>query len=464
MSGPSLDDRTWWRRHVVTLAKLAIGGLIVWFVARNLTLEDQVELRGTGGEVLEGRNLEWDGQATLLLDDGTTAGPWGLKDKEEAPEVRRKGDRWRITRANGKDLEGTRVVLEGEVKLSTDEGDSSYALSGIAWESGGEEDGWVEQRPALRDGLLTIFGRISLGSYLLALGSILCMYLCGIKRWQVLLRAQGIFVGFFEAMRLTFIGFFFNNVVPGLTGGDVVKAVMIARAHKGRGPDAVSTVIVDRAIGLLVLAAMAAVVLLFSFSRYPTIASWVFLSLAAATLGICLFMSRRIRKLFRIDRLLNLLPGSDALKRLDRAFLLYRTRRPEMIFCLAISAVSHVFNVLSVWFLGMDLGVDPDHGLQQPALLTYAVVVPIIMIVSAVPVLPGGWGVGEAAFGYFFRTVGIRNLSLAVGLSVLHRVSMLLWSLLGGVFLFLSRREAREAMHEARQLNGNERDSAAAGN
>ena len=45
------------------------------------------------------------------------------------------------------------------------------------------------------------------------------------------------------------------------------------------------------------------------------------------------------------------------------------------------------------------------------------------------------------------------NLSLSVGLSVLHRFSMLLWSLFGGVFLFLSRREAREAMREAQTMD-----------
>lgn len=434
--------RPWWRRHLVTMIKLALGGGILWFIGAQLTIDDEVR---AGDEVIRGREVEVQGTVQLRTDSGELAGPWSLV--KDPPVLRRQGDRWRVG-----DLEGVALVFSGFVSLSVEGSTERIELARVSMIDRGEEDGWVEQSLDVREGLATIYGRISIGQYLLAMACILGMYLCGIKRWQVLLRAQGIDVTFLESMRFTFIGFFFNNVVPGMTGGDVVKAVMIARAHKGRGPDAVSTVIVDRVVGLVVLAAIAAIVLLFVLDTYWTIARWVFLMLALAMLLICLFLSRRVRKLLGINRLLNRLPGSDALRRLDKAFLLYRSKGREMTFCIAISFVSHMFNIVSVWCLGIGLGVDAAHGLSEPVFVTYVVVVPIIMIVAAVPVLPGGWGVGEAAFGYFFRTVGIQNLSLSVGLSVLHRFSMLLWSLLGGVFLFLSRREAREAMLQAQSM------------
>jgi len=438
---PATDPPPWWRRHLVAVLKVLVGGGILWFIAGQMTIDDEVR---TAGRVVKGRELEIAGEVRLRTDAGELAGPWNLAD---SPVIRRRGDRWRV---DGQ--EGDALVFDGAVSLVVDGLRESVLLSDVAMAEGGEEDGWVEQTLDVREGLATIYGRITAGQYLLAMLCILGMYLCGIKRWQILLRAQGIPVTFFESMRFTFIGFFFNNVVPGMTGGDVVKAVMIARAHKGRGPDAVSTVIVDRVVGLLVLAGLAAVVLLFALDTYGTIARWVFLMLACAAALMFFFLSRRVRKWLRIDRLLKRLPGSDALQRLDQAFLLYRSKGKEMALCVAISLVSHMFNIASVWILGVGLGVDAAHGLSEPALLTYVVVVPIIMIVAAVPALPGGWGIGEAAFGYFFRTVGIHNLSLSVGLSVLHRFSMLLWSLLGGVFLFLSRREAREAMREAESM------------
>ncbi|NRA96263.1 MAG: flippase-like domain-containing protein [Planctomycetes bacterium] len=424
------------------MVKLLLGGGILWFIAGQMSIDDEVR---TADEVVRGREVTFErGQVWLKTDDGDR-GPWDIAD---SPVLRRKGDRYRVD-----EEEGTGFVFKGFVSVVVDGHTQRISLDRVALTEEGTEDGWVEQTLDVREGLATIYARITVAQYLLAMACILGMYLCGIKRWQVLLRAQGIDVTFFESTRFTFIGFFFNNVVPGMTGGDVVKAVMIARAHKGRGPDAVSTVIVDRVVGLVVLAAIAAVVLVFTLDTYGTIALWVFLSLGCATALICLFLSRRVRKWLRIDRLLKRLPGSDALQRLDQAFLLYRSKGKEMAFCVAISLLSHMFNIASVLVLGLGLGVDAAHGLSEPVLLTYVVVIPIIMIVAAVPALPGGWGIGEAAFGYFFRTVGIHNLSLSVGLSVLHRFSMLLWSLLGGVFLFLSRREAREAMREAQTMD-----------
>jgi uncharacterized membrane protein YbhN (UPF0104 family) len=75
--------------------------------------------------------------------------------------------------------------------------------------------------------------------------------------------------------------------------------------------------------------------------------------------------------------------------------------------------------------------------------------VPIIFIVSSIPVLPGGWGVGEAAFAYFFRSVGIWNLDLSIALSVVQRTATLLFSLVGGVFFMTHRKRVMDAVHES---------------
>ena len=60
------------------------------------------------------------------------------------------------------------------------------------------------------------------------------------SRWWFLLRANGLGVGFFEAQKFGWIGLFFNNVMPGATGGDVVKAVYIVRRCSGDKVRAVS--------------------------------------------------------------------------------------------------------------------------------------------------------------------------------------------------------------------------------
>ena len=56
-----------------------------------------------------------------------------------------------------------------------------------------------------------------------------------IYRWYYLLRAVGVPATYWESVRLSYIGFFFNSAVPGLTGGDLVKAFYIARQSPGSG-------------------------------------------------------------------------------------------------------------------------------------------------------------------------------------------------------------------------------------
>ena len=71
----------------------------------------------------------------------------------------------------------------------------------------------------------------------------------------------------------------------------------------------------------------------------------------------------------------------------------------------------------------------------------YFVLVPVILIVSAIPIGPNGWGVGEAMFGYLFSkfaagaTAAQTMYTRAVSLSLLYRLHLTLWSLLGGLIL-----------------------------
>lgn len=288
-------------------------------------------------------------------------------------------------------------------------------------------------------GLLTIYRRISPGRYALALGAMLAMYLIGVWRWALLLRAQQITLSFGDAFRLTFIGFFFNNVVPGLTGGDLVKMIYAAQRCPGRRTEAVATVIVDRVVGLVVLALLSAIVILWNLDRYSEVGTYVFGFLGAAAAGLVLFFSRRVRSALRIDRLVRRLPVAGLLGRLDQAFFLYRAAWRSVAVAAAVSVVAHALNILSIAIMGNDVGLHISAA-------QYAATVPIILIVSSLPLLPGGWGIGEAAYWFFFSMIGVADLNLTVGLSILTRTSALLLSLLGGVFLVAERRRPPAAV------------------
>ena len=67
--------------------------------------------------------------------------------------------------------------------------------------------------------------------------------------------------------------------------------------------------------------------LAFTFDLYPEAAIAVFGFLGAAAFGLVLFFSRRVRSAIRLDELVKKLPGAGVLKKLDRAFFLYRSQK-----------------------------------------------------------------------------------------------------------------------------------------
>ena len=74
-------------------------------------------------------------------------------------------------------------------------------------------------------------------------------------RWQVLLRAQDMYTPYCRLVQLYYIGSFFNTFLPSGFGGDVVKTYELSR-QTSSGASSVSTVLVDRLMGLAVLFAM----------------------------------------------------------------------------------------------------------------------------------------------------------------------------------------------------------------
>ncbi len=281
-------------------------------------------------------------------------------------------------------------------------------------------------------GLRTTFRNLHPGWFLLGMTLIFGMYVLGVTRWWILLGAQGIAASWNRAFRLTFMGFFWNNFMPGMTGGDVAKAVLIAKESPGRRSRAVSTVIVDRVIGLAVLAGLSAGAILINFKTFEKQGYVVFGVLAILAIMGCCILSRRARRWLRIDRILKSLPGSSILMQLDEAFRLYRTQPKAIIWAVMLSFLAHLCNIGSVWVYGQDLGIPAS-------LLTYFATVPIILIAASVPLFPGGWGVREVAFITAFQAVGVPAAyrSELVLLSVLLGISVMIWSLLGGVFLFV---------------------------
>jgi hypothetical protein len=72
----------------------------------------------------------------------------------------------------------------------------------------------------------------------------------GVVRWRIVLEAQGLHLPLGRATRISLVAQFFNSFLLGSTGGDLIKAYAAAQETHHKKTEAVTTVFVDRLVGL----------------------------------------------------------------------------------------------------------------------------------------------------------------------------------------------------------------------
>lgn len=287
---------------------------------------------------------------------------------------------------------------------------------------------------ALGDSLFSL-RNVFIGFFFLTYATVCCSF-----RWFLLARAQGLSLGFPSMVQLNMIGMFFNTFMPGAVGGDVIKAWYIAGREPQKKTKAVFTVILDRATGLSVFFFYAAVTLLFYYQwlqdrpqmQALSYGIWSF-TVGSAILLTVFFISVSYK-----------VPGSKWIRqqiqrvglihKLFEATVLYRHHMGTVLGALALSAASIFGNTVMFKLLGDTLGI--------PLSLThYFFVVPIGLTVSALPLLPGGIGVGQVAFFTLFQWAGLQNPEQGATLCTLVQVYTVLFNCIGAFFYVRFRRQ-----------------------
>jgi uncharacterized membrane protein YbhN (UPF0104 family) len=238
-----------------------------------------------------------------------------------------------------------------------------------------------------------------------AVGLMAIIAVVSFVRWFLLIRALGLDFRLADAMRLGCLGYVLNLVSLGSVGGDLFKAVLIAKGQPGKRTEAVATVLLDRIVGLyaLLLVAAGAVLLWDVKSRGPGIAALGNATVACAamaTLGLAVLMAPAITSP-RTEARLSRIPlvGSTA-ARLLAAIRVYRSQPLVVFVAVLISVGLHVTLVTVVLSIA--------HGLPGavPAWSDHFVLVPLSMVAGSIPITPNGLGTLELAMDTLYLVLG----------------------------------------------------------
>ncbi len=253
-------------------------------------------------------------------------------------------------------------------------------------------------------------------------------------RWQVLLDFKKFTVPFGKTTVLYFIALFFNNLLPTTVGGDVMRVLYTMKKRKA---DALAIVLVDRILGFvgLFVFALFAVLYLLIAKRQTEFLPFIVIGLIVIVLITYVFFSERVYSMLapvvlriRVFRL------GERLNRLHEAATAFGGAWGPITLCIAHSIIIQALLALAPFFVFLAMGN------LEVNLLPFFIYVPIINVVSMIPISFNALGVREYFYVLLFARAGVAGeTSLAV--SLVSFFLLFLLSLLGGLFFIFYKKE-----------------------
>lgn len=230
--------------------------------------------------------------------------------------------------------------------------------------------------------------------------------LLGALRWRLLLRLVAVRLSLGRALQLHLTGLFFNIVIPGNIGGDVVKSIYVARdVEPARRPGVYLIAFVDRVMGVASLVVLALIVtLLQGRAAWETpqrreLAIGVAI-VAAVTFTAPILVLALVRRSGERDA-----PGAPPAAGLAGqlvAAVRLAAARPGML--LAALGLAVALHVSGLGLFAMLTAAITAHG---ASLADVASVYPVGMLTLVIPISYAGIGVGHVAFERLFELVGL---------------------------------------------------------
>jgi uncharacterized protein (TIRG00374 family) len=295
-------------------------------------------------------------------------------------------------------------------------------------------------------------------AFVISLASVLLSFV----RWYVLVRAVDLPFRISDALRLGMVGFFFNSFLPGSVGGDFLKAAFLAREHDRRTV-AVATVVMDRMFALWALVWFVAVVGGFSWltGQFQSDTAEASRRIVVGAAAICaasllvwfpmglLSQERAERFAGRLNRLPKV--GHSAAE-FWRAIWMYRCRARSVYLVMLMAFVGFFGFVLTFYFCVRTLA-EPTQRL--PTVQEHFLVIPIGLVIQALPGLPGGLGLGEWGFGEMYARMHCAEALGVLG-SLVQRVLFWILGLIGYLIYLRMKPSLAPAVEQAPELTAAE--------
>ena len=257
-------------------------------------------------------------------------------------------------------------------------------------------------------------------------------YFLGFLRWQMLLRTAGINIPLKKLISSFSGGIFFSIFLPSTIGGDLVRTADLA-VYTKKTKEVIATVFLDRLSGYIGLVFVILPALLLGSNL--VLDKVVFTSVLAIIILLVIVLLVLFNKTIysRITQWLST-PGAgkikETIKNMHQEIHVFRNHQRMIIFNLFISLIIQLIGPISVYFIGLSLGIKVNF-------IYFVIFLPIIGAITLLPIAIGGLGLREGLFVFYFAKAGVVK-QLALAMSLLSFSFVVFYGAIGGLIYVLT--------------------------
>ncbi len=263
-------------------------------------------------------------------------------------------------------------------------------------------------------------------------GLILARQVIAATRWRIILSVYRVRISILKLSYWYMVAAFLNMFLPTVMGGDAARIYALSKNIDDM-PSSTASVIMERLLGFLAMLTIA---------MTASIANPHFLENKRVLFSLCAVASAFILSLLFLfnNRILQWGLGFIAGHRLDRfgkglerfsqALRVLVYHRKILTLTFMASLLFQLVGILAVNLIGRSLGLEISSWY-------YLIVVPVIWLITMIPLSINGMGVREGAFVLMFGVVGISSAEALI-MSLLTFAQLILIGLAGGVLYLVS--------------------------
>ena len=237
----------------------------------------------------------------------------------------------------------------------------------------------------------------------------------GSFKWWLLLKTFKYNISYKICYLLYSIGVFFNTIMPGGFGGDIIKGTYLYKyIQTDYRTQSILTIIVDRIVGMHALFTIC----LFSgisVSRNIMIENpvnnilnllIVITFLILIILGIVIFKANNLKELIEKRKNIKSSRFKDTIIKLLVALTRYKEKKGTLLICWMISITNHLVLIFCFYIMAHILNIF-ILNLNAITFISSS-----SLLANFIPITPGGIGVGEGTFNYLFISLLENNTVL----------------------------------------------------